>query len=369
MSEKKSKKIDPAATSNAIIIGLSVLLVIFIILFINEKTAGSKGGAIVSPLPDSFVILTYNGGSIKAGEIKESIDPRIAQLQEEVVEMYKKGAENILVEKLLNDEVAKKGLPNITALLEGVGTNVQVSDAEVKAFIKENNLEKGFQDPNTGQMRKVSDEEIRAHLISRVQVSERQGFIENLIQTANIQWKLKEPMADLPAFLAEEPVLGNRNAKVVIYEHSDFQCPYCSRGNSIMKEVLQAYGDKVAIVFRHLPLDFHPEARPAALASTCAHQEGKFAEYKDLLFSYQKELSAENYVKWAKEIGLDEAKFKACYESPKTAEIVDRSIGFSEQVGASSTPTYFIGSKIQGKKVPGAQPFSEFKKLIDAELR
>ncbi len=369
MSEKKSKQ-NITSTTNAIIIGLSVALVVFIILFVNEKSKGGGSGTeIVNPLADETVILKYNGGDIRAKEIKGNIASRVKQLSEEVIEMYKRGAENALVEKLLNEEVKKKGVPNVNALLESIGTDATVSDAEVDAFIKENNLEKGFKDPMTGKMRKVSKDEIRAHLSNRAKVDQRQGYIESLMANANVQWFLKEPLAQVPALSSEEPVLGNPNAKVVIYEHSDFQCPYCARGKNVVKEIHAAYGDKVAIVFRHLPLDFHPEAKPSAVASVCAQQQGKFWEYHDKLFDNQKDLNAANYTKWAKELGLDEAKFKTCLTSPEATSIVEKSQGYSEQAGANSTPTFFVGSKTEGKKIPGAQPFAEFKKIIDEQLR
>lgn len=367
MSEKKPKQ---NSASNAIIIGLSVALVVFIILFVNEKSKGGAGGTdIVSPLSDETVVLKYNGGDVRAKEIKGNISSRVKQLSEEVIEMYKRGAENALVEKLLNEEAKKKGVPNVQALLETVGTDATVSDAEIDAFIKENNLQNGFKDPMTGKMRKVSKDEIKAHLSNRAKMTQRQGYIEKLMADANVEWMLKEPRAEIPTLGSEEPVLGNPNAKVIIYEHSDFQCPYCARGKSVVKEIHQAYGDKVGIVFRHLPLDFHPEAKPAAIASVCAQLQGKFWEYHDKLFDNQKALSAANYPKWAKELGLDEAKFNDCLKGPEAAAIVEKSQGYSEQAGANSTPTFFVGTKTQGKKVAGAQPFAEFKKIIDEQLR
>lgn len=370
MAENNAKE-NQNSSSNAIIIGLTVLLVLFIGLFINEKTkgGGSVGTDVVSPIADDVVILKYKGGDVRAKDIKGGVAPRVKQLSEEVIEMYKRGAENVLVEKLLNDEAKKQGKPNIQALLETVGTESPVSDAEAEAFIKQNKLEKGFKDPSTGKMRKVTKEEIKGHLANRGKMTARQGYIESLIAGAQIEWMLKEPRTPIVPLSSDEPVLGNPNAKVVIYEHSDFQCPYCSRGKEVVHQIAQAYGDKVAIVFRHLPLDFHPEAKPAAIASICAQEQGKFWEYHDKLFENQKQLNSDNYVKWAKELSLDEAKFKSCLTSSEAQKKLDRSVQISQEVGANSTPTFFVGTKKEGKKVAGAQPFPEFKKMIDEALR
>jgi hypothetical protein len=74
-----------------------------------------------------------------------------------------------------------------------------------------------------------------------------------------------------------------------------------------------------------------------------------------------------NRLVWAKEVGIDEAKFKECLTSPDAQQAVEKSMSYGEQAGANSTPTFFVGSKTEGKKVAGAQPFSEFKKIIDEE--
>lgn len=370
MTDNKSNENSNSST-NRIIVGLAVLLVLFVVLFVNEKVKGGKasGTEVVSPLADDVVIAKYNGGEIKAKDLKGSIAPRVKQLSEEVLEMYKRGAESALVEKLLNEEAKKQGKADIQALLETIGTETPVSDAEADAFIKQNHLEKGFKDPSTGKLRKVSKEEIKSHLGNRGKMTARQGYIEKLISGAQVQFMLKEARTPMSPIGADEPVLGNRNAKVVIYTHSDFQCPYCARGKEVVHQIAQAYGDKVAIVFRHLPLEFHPNAKPAAIASICAQEQGKFWEFHDKLFDNQKDLSSDNYVKWAKELSLDEGKFKTCLTSPAAQKKLEQSIQISEQVGANSTPTFFVGNKTEGKKVAGAQPFPEFKKMIDEAMR
>ena len=119
MTDKKSNENSNSST-NGIIVGLAVLLVLFVVLFVNEKVKGGKasGTEVVSPLADDVVIVKYNGGEIKAKDLKGSIAPRVKQLSEEVLEMYKRGAESALVEKLLNEEAKKQGKADIQALLE-----------------------------------------------------------------------------------------------------------------------------------------------------------------------------------------------------------------------------------------------------------
>ena len=164
---------------------------------------------------------------------------------------------------------------------------------------------------------------------------------------------------------AGAPSKGSTDAKVTIVEFTDFQCPFCSRVNPTMKQIEDTYGKDVRVVFRHLPLPFHKDAKPAAEASMAAHEQGKFWEMHDKLFANQRDLTRENFEKWAKEIGLDVKKFTAALDSGKFKSVVEADERYAGSVGANGTPAFFIN----GKLVSGAQPFESFKSVIDAELK
>jgi protein-disulfide isomerase len=165
----------------------------------------------------------------------------------------------------------------------------------------------------------------------------------------------------------DDPVLGNKNAKVTLIEFSDFQCPFCKRLNDdAIQQIKKDYVEsgKVKLVFRDYPLGFHPEAQKAAEAAECADDQGKFWEYHDLLFANQALLSITNYKAWAKQLGLNEAQFNTCLDSGKYASEVQKDFADGQAAGVSGTPTVFIN----GIRLVGAQPYSAFKQVIDAEL-
>ena len=173
---------------------------------------------------------------------------------------------------------------------------------------------------------------------------------------------------DLSAFYEEsDPVLGDADAPVTIVEFSDFECPFCARAYSDaftqIKNTYVANGD-VKIVFRDFPLSFHAQATPAALAGECAHEQGMFWEYHDLLFENQHALSSENYIVWARQLGLDEAQFTSCFESQKYFNEVSKDFSDGGALGVQGTPAFFVN----GQLVSGAQPFSVFQQIIEAEL-
>ncbi len=166
------------------------------------------------------------------------------------------------------------------------------------------------------------------------------------------------------------PVMGDENAPVTIIEFSDFECPFCGQFyTQSLPQIIKEYVDtgKAKIYYRHLPLAFHPQARPAALASECANEQDAFWKYHDLLFensSAIKTATTDKYVEWATSIGLNSNQFKTCLESEKYAKNVDGDSAAAAAAGASGTPTFYIN----GQQLVGAQPFASFKAVIDAEL-
>jgi protein-disulfide isomerase len=128
---------------------------------------------------------------------------------------------------------------------------------------------------------------------------------------------------------------------------------------------MEKYAGKVRLVFRHFPLTFHPHAPKAAEAAACANDQGKFWEMHKQLFANQKGLSVEELKAHATAVGLDKAKFDECLDTGKMKALVDADTKAGSDVGVTGTPAFFIN----GKLISGAQPVSEFEKLIDAELK
>jgi protein-disulfide isomerase len=159
---------------------------------------------------------------------------------------------------------------------------------------------------------------------------------------------------DIP--IGNSPVLGKADAPVTVVEFSDFQCPYCGRLQPDLKALLQKYPDKVKLVFKHFPLDFHPNARPAAIASLAAQEQGKFWQLHDVMFGSQPALDASKVEEYAKQAGLDVARFKKDYEAKKAE--YDQRVAADQQLGAQSgvqgTPSLYIaGKKVRDRSVPG----------------
>ncbi|MBI5222377.1 MAG: DsbA family protein [Candidatus Magasanikbacteria bacterium] len=159
-------------------------------------------------------------------------------------------------------------------------------------------------------------------------------------------------------------LLGKIDAPVVLVEFADFQCPYCSRHHQTMEQVRQAYGDKVAWVWKHYPLSFHQYAAAASEASECAAEQGKFWEYADKLMANQKNFSESPWLKLAQELNLNQKQFSACFESGKYKEKVAADLAEGGAKGVEGTPATFVN----GELISGAVPFEQLKQTIDKIL-
>ncbi len=183
----------------------------------------------------------------------------------------------------------------------------------------------------------------------------------------------------------DDPILGNKDAKVTIVEFSDYECPFCKRHfDQTFPDLKKDYIDtgKVKLVYRDLPLPFHePMATTEAIAANCARNQGgdpSYFKYHDEIFkrttSNGNGLNKDALYKISDDLGLNTTALKTCMDDPKQAEEVKKDLADANAVGATGTPAFFIGKStsngvITGTKVNGAQPFSAFKTIIDQQLQ
>jgi len=167
--------------------------------------------------------------------------------------------------------------------------------------------------------------------------------------------------------VGKSPILGSDKALVTIVEFSDFQCPYCKRGEDTLKQIKETYGDKVRFVWKHEPLPFHKNAEPAAeFAMEARAEKGDkgFWDAHDKLFALSPKLEDADLEGAAKDLGLAVDKVKSAIKDHKYKKDIDTDQDLAEAVHASSTPHFFIN----GRRIVGSRPFEMFKSVIDDEI-
>ncbi|MEM7402900.1 MAG: thioredoxin domain-containing protein [Myxococcota bacterium] len=177
------------------------------------------------------------------------------------------------------------------------------------------------------------------------------------------------------------PILGKQDAPVSVIVYSDFQCPFCKRSNPMLKQIVNdpELKDKVNVVFKHFPLSFHKQAKPAAKASIAAHEQGKFWEFADKLYEDPRNLTKKNFEKWIQDpkVGGNKiALVRALIDNDKQYEdIIKKDMDTGIKVAkVNGTPNFYVGKrvgnnieawKVKQGSLPGIKQLIKDKKLLD----
>lgn len=183
--------------------------------------------------------------------------------------------------------------------------------------------------------------------------------------------------AELPPINANDHIVGSPNAKVVIVEYSDTECPFCKVFHNTLNQIVTENKGKVAWVYRHWPIDsLHPKAFHEAEATECAYEQGgneMFWSYINEVFARTEsnnKLDVAELPKIAGDLKLDVSKFNTCLESGKFADKINTQIIEAQNAGARGTPASFIvvGGKVVGT-IPGAMSKVKLQAQLDTLLK
>ena len=171
-------------------------------------------------------------------------------------------------------------------------------------------------------------------------------------------------------------VLGRGDAPLTLVEFTDLECPYCRTFHvSTFERLKREYIDtgQIRFVTRDFPLDFHPNARPAAQAVRCAGEQGKFWEMRHQITLNARALGGPVYERLGRDLGLDLARFSACAASESHRAAIDRDLAAGLSAGVSGTPSFVLGRTtpgaiLEGIRIVGAQPYPAFESRIKALL-
>jgi protein-disulfide isomerase len=274
-----------------------------------------------------------------------------------IYEARRAAIDDIAGEKLIDVEAKARGVTTTALIDQEITSKIQsVTDADVTAWFN----------TNSSRVKGATLDQVRVP-IRNLLTQERtaavyQRFVNQLKEKTPVRILLEAPRRKIAT--ADSPYQGPANAPVELVEFSDFQCPYCLRAHPIVKQVLNTYGNKVRFVYRNYPLPNHPNAFPAAEAAQCANEQGQFWPYHDRLFADQTKLNDADLKASAAALGMDAARFNACVDSHKYKSRIDADMRAGSEAGVDGTPAFFIN----GRMLSGAQPYDEFKKVIDEEL-
>lgn len=182
---------------------------------------------------------------------------------------------------------------------------------------------------------------------------------------------LPEPAEELPnkrivqPALGKAPIRGTPGAPVTIIVFSDFECPFCGRFNETLEALRRQMPGQIRIAFKHFPLPFHVNAPLAHRAALAAGKQGKFWDMHDVLFRRQSGLKPEDFLRTARELSLDMARFQEDMESEGLKSELESDLQQGRQSGVSGTPTFFVNKRVYS----GAISIEQLKSAVELELK
>lgn len=158
---------------------------------------------------------------------------------------------------------------------------------------------------------------------------------------------IREPLAPkaLPIRTQGSPRLGPAHPAIEAVVFADFQCPYCEIAARDLRAYQATAPERIALVFKQLPLPQHEDALAAARASLCADEQGRFWPMHDALFSAQDALASAPWTPLVGELGLDRAKFDACMASQRPDARIHADIDDADALGVSATPSIYLNGR------------------------
>ncbi|HZN01981.1 MAG TPA: thioredoxin domain-containing protein [Candidatus Polarisedimenticolia bacterium] len=323
----------------------------------GETGKAAKKGASPAAAADG-VAAKVGDKTITVAELDTKAAAQLMKVRQQEFEVRQQALDAMINDELLEREAKAKGVTREKLEETEIAAKApEPAQAEIDAYYEANKARMGT------QTKEQIGPQIAAMLKQQKMASVKADYLKGLRQKYGVKVMIEPPRVQVSA--DDDPAKGGgTSAPVTIVEFSDYQCPYCSRAENVVDEVMKKYGEKVRLVYRDYPLSFHQNAETAAMASECAEEQGKFWEMHKAMFGNQQKLTAADLVETAGTIGIDKDKFKTCLDSGQFRPEVQKDFQDGQKAGVTGTPTFFIN----GVMIVGARDVASFSDIIDREL-
>lgn len=313
---------------------------------------------VVDAQSSDTVVARLNGAAVTQKEVDDAIATQLFPLQQQIYALRKTALENLLSHKLLELEADRRGITIDELKKHMIAGDVTVTAEQVEKLYQQNLTAFALMSPDEAK------EKLRLDLEAQSRLKKYREHLARLRDSSRIEFLLPEPRLRLNASMNPTASRGPQDAKVVLTEFSDFQCPYCKQAQPVLYRLFDEYRGRVRLEFRHLPLDMHPYAFLAAKATHCAGQQGKFWQYHDALFALES-INKDSFTRIANDLGMNAMELDKCLVSSLTRAAILADTQEAARLGINGTPTLLIN----GQQFRGLIEFEELKRQIEQELR
>ncbi|HKB07604.1 MAG TPA: thioredoxin domain-containing protein [Candidatus Polarisedimenticolia bacterium] len=324
----------------------------------EASKADNKKTATAAALSPTSTVATIGDKTITLQDVDAQAASALVKVRQDEYEARRQALEGLVNEEVVAKEALAKKVSKEDLIKKEVADKVaDPPQSDIDTFYEQNKARFG------AQTKEQIAPQISLMLKGQKMQDAQRAYYKTLRQKYGAKTMLEPPRTVVA--VDDDASKGPAKAPVTIVEFSDYQCPYCSRAEQTVTEVLKKYGDKVRLVYRDYPLSFHQNANIAAQASECAKDQGKFWEMHSAMFANQSKLTQNELVETAGGIsGIDKEKFKACLDSGKFKDEVQKDFDEGVKAGVTGTPTFFIN----GIPMVGARDLASFSDIIDQEL-
>jgi protein-disulfide isomerase len=305
-------------------------------------------------------LFSYGGKTYTDKDLSPAQQQQIFEIAMQNFEQTKSAVDSFIFDLYVEEEAKKqnKSRADVEKKLLEVK---EPSDKALKAWYESNKS----RIPPTYQFDQIKGE--IAKIVSQEEMKrKRDDLLEKIRKSKKVTVALTAPSAPVVSVNVEGfPAKGKEGAKVTLVEFADFQCPHCKQASESLKKVTDKFKDKVRYVFLDFPINPSGISKAVAEGSHCAAEQGKYWEYHYKAFDGQSTLDKETPLKLAKELKLDEAKFKSCFDGTKGKAIVEKGRMEGERIGVSGTP-YLL---INGRRYMGTHTYEAIVKEVETSLK
>ena len=306
-------------------------------------------------------VVTFKGGAVSSEEVEKEAESELFKLKKREYEIKQRIARRIAVRKIIELEAIRKKVNKETLVEAYVEEKFQPPSEDMLLqfynYRKSSLGEKTFDEAR---------DEVYGEAVDYLKKNLKNRYHQELSKNYELKVLLSEPEVPVMKIdITKEPFWGQPDAKIVVVEYSDFECPYCQRMQTDAQRIRNEYKDKIKWVFKDFPLNFHKKAKKAHIAANCAHEQGKFFDYQEKLF-VDSNLSPENLVNTASGVGLNMTQFNECLadKNGDVAKEIQGDIEDGSKNGVSGTPTVFVNGKISS----GFRSYQGMKNILEREL-
>jgi protein-disulfide isomerase len=310
-------------------------------------------------------VATVNAESIRMRDLDKyarSQDPKkLFQLNQQLFDFQDQMLDQLVGERLLAQQAERLKISVEQLLVEKLTIEPVTEAAVLETLDQMNNKQPLAQRAGVEVARPM----ITMYLEGRKRSEARARYIHELRAVTaakkGVSIRLEAPRVNVSA-AATDPTRGAGVVEIV--EFSDFECPYCKQLEPVLKAVLAGFEGQVKFVWKDYPLPNHAFARGAAEAARCAHDQGQFWKYRDVLFAHQQALSLPDLKSHANTAGLDTTAFNECLDSAKHRTAATSAFQLASGYGLTATPTVFIN----GRMIVGVAPLETYQRIVRQEL-